>query len=69
MTTDVPVKTFRVSDYWSSWKYVKPFVIGGTAGCFATMCVQPIDRIKTAIQAASIEGKGKQGAFQVSLYQ
>jgi len=32
------------------FKYVKPFFVGGTAGCMATCCVQPIDMVKVRIQ-------------------
>lgn len=32
------------------WKYLKPFVVGGTAGCMATMIVTPIDIVKVRLQ-------------------
>jgi len=32
------------------FSFVKPFIVGGTAGCMATCCVQPIDMVKVRIQ-------------------
>merc|ERR1711865_382382 len=32
------------------FKYIKPFFVGGSAGCMATCCVQPIDMVKVRIQ-------------------
>jgi len=34
------------------WDTIKPFAIGGTAGCMATCCVQPIDMVKVRLQLA-----------------
>jgi len=45
--------TLKGEDYVSSsstFQKVKPFIIGGLAGMFATCCVQPIDTIKVQIQ-------------------
>ena len=67
MTSGDTAKPFHLSDHFSSWKWIKPFAVGGTAGVFATMCVQPVDRLKTAIQAATIEGKTNRGALHVRI--
>merc|ERR1711865_403549 len=32
------------------FKYIKPFFVGGSAGCMATCVVQPIDMVKVRIQ-------------------
>eukprot|EP01134_Creolimax_fragrantissima_P004598 CFRG4598T1 len=37
------------------WKSLQPFVYGGTAGMFATTCIQPIDLVKVRIQ---LSGEG-----------
>lgn len=55
-----------ISDYFPNWKYVKPFAVGGTAGCLATMVVQPIDRLKTEIQARTIDRNPNRGVVQVA---
>ncbi|KAK1933169.1 mitochondrial carrier protein family protein [Babesia divergens] len=34
-----------------------PFIIGGTSGCVATMCIQPIDMVKVRIQLAAAAGQ------------
>ena len=34
----------------SAWDVVRPFVIGGLSGMFATTCIQPIDCVKVRIQ-------------------
>lgn len=42
----------------STWDKVRPFVIGGLSGMFATTVVQPIDTVKVRIQISG-ENKGK----------
>ncbi|KXS10816.1 putative mitochondrial dicarboxylate carrier protein [Gonapodya prolifera JEL478] len=42
-----------MSDFWFT---VKPYVLGGAAGCFSTTIIQPIDMVKVRIQLA---GEGK----------
>ena len=37
---------------------VKPFVLGGASGMFATACIQPIDMVKVRIQLAGEQGAG-----------
>eukprot|EP00658_Telonema_sp_P-2_P066758 TRINITY_DN55720_c0_g1_i1.p2 TRINITY_DN55720_c0_g1~~TRINITY_DN55720_c0_g1_i1.p2 ORF type:complete len:300 (+),score=77.52 TRINITY_DN55720_c0_g1_i1:234-1133(+) len=32
------------------WNAARPFLVGGTAGCMATACIQPIDMVKVRIQ-------------------
>jgi solute carrier family 25 oxoglutarate transporter 11 len=44
------------------WKTVRPFLIGGGAGMFATCCIQPLDMIKTRLQLAG-EGSKTGGSF------
>lgn len=40
--------------YWQTiLDAIQPFFIGGLSGCFATICVQPIDMIKIRIQIKS----------------
>ncbi|KAF8822951.1 2-oxoglutarate/malate translocase OMT [Cardiosporidium cionae] len=34
----------------SFFQVIKPFVLGGLSGCFATTCIQPIDMIKVRLQ-------------------
>jgi len=36
----------KLSDRYSSWKYLRPFIFGGIAGCGATTIIQPIDMVK-----------------------
>ncbi|EDO08079.1 Mitochondrial dicarboxylate/tricarboxylate transporter family protein [Babesia bovis T2Bo] len=33
-----------------------PFILGGTSGCLATVCIQPIDMVKVRIQLAAAAG-------------
>lgn len=49
----------------NTYKTARPFLIGGASGMFATVCVQPIDMIKTRIQLAG-EGS-KQGGSAVAI--
>ena len=39
------------------WSFARPFLIGGTSGCMATCCIQPIDMVKVRIQLMG-EGTG-----------
>ena len=34
----------------------KPFLIGSASGCFATICIQPMDMVKTRIQLSAASG-------------
>lgn len=43
----------------TTWDKVRPFVIGGLSGMFATTVVQPIDTVKVRIQISG-ENKGKE---------
>jgi len=47
-----------LSKQYPVWSTVKPFVLGGGAGCFATCCIQPIDMVKVRIQ---LQGEGGVG--------
>jgi len=48
------------------WDHAQPFVLGGTAGMFATAIVQPTDMIKTRIQLAG-EGGAKGSANPITI--
>jgi len=50
----------------SAWDHAQPFVLGGTAGMFATLIVQPTDMIKTRIQISS-EGGAKGSANPITI--
>lgn len=41
-----------------TWVFLKPYVLGGLAGAFATTCIQPIDMVKVRIQLSGEGGKG-----------
>eukprot|EP00455_Lapot_gusevi_P044688 TRINITY_DN561_c0_g2_i1.p1 TRINITY_DN561_c0_g2~~TRINITY_DN561_c0_g2_i1.p1 ORF type:complete len:302 (-),score=130.20 TRINITY_DN561_c0_g2_i1:145-1050(-) len=47
------------------WPIVKPFLVGGSAGMFATCCIQPIDMMKTRIQIAGEGTKQGKGFFEI----
>ena len=40
-----------------------PFIIGGSSGCVATCCIQPIDMVKVRIQLADSSSGVKQTHF------
>lgn len=42
------------------------FILGGTSGCFATLCIQPLDMIKVRIQLLSEMGKKNLGLVSVA---
>jgi len=54
-----PAKPKKLTEQYPSWKVARPFVLGGTSGCFATLCIQPIDMVKVRIQ---LQGEGVKGA-------
>ena len=43
-----------------------PFVIGGSSGCVATVCIQPIDMVKVRIQLSDNRSGTKQTPFGVA---
>ena len=57
----VPPKPAATTETWGD--KIRPFVIGGLSGMFATCIVQPIDTVKVRIQ---ILGEGKKSGAQIS---
>lgn len=46
------------------WANIRPFLVGGLSGCFATCFTQPVDTTKVRIQVINEENqkfKGKEG--------
>ncbi|GAB65155.1 mitochondrial 2-oxoglutarate/malate carrier protein [Plasmodium cynomolgi strain B] len=54
-SSNVEIKK-KIIEKKSPLEKVKPFVVGGVSGMFATFCVQPLDMIKVRIQL-NAEGK------------
>lgn len=63
------VNQTKLSDTFPVWKSIRPFALGGMAGCFATCCIQPIDMVKVRIQLsgeAGAAGSAARGPFAIA---
>lgn len=47
------------------FKRCQPFLVGGTAGCLAILCIQPVDIVKVRLQ---LYGEGTRGSIRPSAF-